>query len=147
LKLGYKFFDSLNPQRKDYKGIAGEGSVSVRLLSAFAARVFYKRDVQFSAWYDSTYFLEGRGGGGASLYLSKNVRFDYDFTVGRNAYPEELGVPMRRDDYWIHAVGIYLRLRETTAIGVIASRWVRDSNLDWGDDDRNFVGFNLTYDF
>jgi hypothetical protein len=147
VKVGYKQFDSLNPQRKDYRGIVGDSSVSVRLMKAVAARVSYRRDVQFSVWYDSTYFLENRAGTGASLYISRNIRLDYDYNRGRNDYPQEFGVQKRRDDYQIHAVGIYLRLKKDVAFGVIASRWVRDSNLDWEDDNRDFVGFNLTYDF
>lgn len=147
VKVGYKQFDSLNPQRKDYRGIVGDSSVSVRLMKAVAARVSYRRDVQFSVWYDSTYFLENRAGTGASLYISRNIRLDYDYNRGRNDYPQEFGVQKRRDDYKIHAVGIYLRLKKDVAFGVIASRWVRDSNLDWEDDNRDFVGFNLTYDF
>jgi hypothetical protein len=53
----------------------------------------------------------------------------------------------RLDIYQVHSVGIYIRLREDTAFGIIASRWARDSNLDWEDDNRDFFGFNLTYDF
>jgi hypothetical protein len=147
VKIGYKYFDSLWPQRKDYRGIAGDSSISVRLMKAFAARASYKRDVQFSIWYNNTYFLEDIYGTGASVYLSRNIRLDYDYNRGRNDYPQEFGVQKRRDDYQIHAVGVYFRLRKDTALGVIASRWVRDSNLDWEDDNRDFVGFNLTYDF
>ena len=146
-KIGYKYFDSINPQRKDYRGIVGDTSVSARLMKALAARASYKRDVQFSVWSDNTYFLESQYGAGASLYISKNIRLDYNYYQGTNDYPQEFGVQKRRDDYQIHAAGIYLRLQKDTAFGVIASRWVRDSNLDWEDDDRDFVGFNLTYDF
>lgn len=147
VKIGYKYFDSLWPQRKDYRGIVGDSSVSVRLMRPLTVRASYRRDVQFSVWYDNTYFLESQYGVGASLYVSRNIRLDYDYNRGRNDYPQELGVQKRRDDYDIHAVGIYLRLRKDVAFGVIASRWVRDSNLDWEDDNRNFVGLNLTYDF
>lgn len=147
VKIGYKYFDSIWPQRKDYRGIVGDSSVSVRLMKALTARASYRRDVQFSVWYDNTYFLESRAGVGASLYISRNVRLDYDYNRGRNDYPQEFGVQKRLDDYQIHAMGIYFRLKENTALGIIASRWVRDSNLDWEDDDRDFVGFNLSYDF
>jgi hypothetical protein len=116
-------------------------------MRALAARASYRRDVQFSVWYDSNYFLESRAGAGASLYISRNVRLDYDYNRGRNDYPQEFGIQKRRDDYQIHAVGVYFQLRKDTAFGIIASRWVRDSSLDLWDDDRNFVGFNLTYDF
>jgi len=147
VKIGYKYFDSIWPQRKDYRGIVGDSSISIKLMRPLAIRASYRRDVQFSVWYDNTYFLESRAGAGASVYISRNIRLDYDYNRGRNDYPQELGVQKRLDDYQIHAVGIYFRLRENTALGIIASRWVRDSNLDWEDDDRNFVGFNLTYDF
>jgi hypothetical protein len=147
VKIGYKSFDSSNPQRKDYRGIIGDSSVSVRLMRSLSARASYRRDVQFSVWYDSTYFLESRAGTGVSLYVSRNIRLDYDYSLGRNDYPEEFGLQKRLDIYQIHAVGIYLRLQKNTAFGIIASRWARDSNLDWEDDNRDFVGFNLTYDF
>jgi hypothetical protein len=148
LKVGYKLFNSLNPQRVDYEGIVGDTSISIRPIVALAARVFFRRDVQFSVWYDNTYFLENILGAGASVYLNKNIRLDYDYSRGGNEYPEEGGdIAKRLDVYQIHSVGLYFRLRENTAFGIIASRWVRDSNLDWEDDDRDFLGFNLTYNF
>src|SRR4030042_440866 len=90
LKIGYKHFDSVNPQRKDYRGIVGDTSVSARLMEALAARASYKRDVQFSVWSDNTYFLESHYGAGASLYISKNIRLDYNYYPGTNDYPHEL---------------------------------------------------------
>ena len=147
MKVGYKYFNSLNPLRKDYQGIVGDSTVSVRLMRPLTVRASYRRDVQFSVWFNNTYFLENTYGVGGSIYLFRNIRLDYDYYRGRNSYPEDLGAQKRVDDYRIHAVGIYLRLRKNTAFGVIASRWVRDSTLDWANGDRNFFGFNLTYDF
>ena len=147
VKIGYKSFDSASHQRKDYRGLVGDSSISVRLAKPFAIRASYRRDVQFSVWYDNTYYLESRAGAGASLYVSRNIRLDYDFSRGRNDYPREFEAPKRLDVYTVHAVGVYFRLRRDVALGIIASRWMRDSNLDWEDDDRDFVGFNLTYDF
>ena len=147
VKIGYKYFDSIRPQRKDYRGIVGDSKASVRLMRAFVVRAFYKRDIEFSIFSDYTYYLENRYGGGVSLYMSRDIRLDYDYSQGSNNYPQELGIPKRHDELKVHAVGIYLRLRKDVAFGVIASRWVRDSNLDERDFDRYFVGFNLIYDF
>jgi hypothetical protein len=153
VKLGYKFFDSIAPNRKDYKGLVGDTNVSVRLLRVLSVRGSYRRDVQFSLWYDNTYFLENRAGGGASLYFLKKFRLDYDYGLGRNIYPGGQSPSgdspslKRRDDYTIHSMGLYFRLKKNIGLGLIASRWRRDSNLEWEDDTRDFLGLNLTYDF
>ena len=155
IKIGYKFFNSLSPLREDYRGIVGDSSLSIRLLKPLSVRASYKRDVHFSVWYDNTFFLENRYGAGGSLYLFRNIRLDYDYFVGRNSYPEAYfgdgsafsSFQKRQDDYRTHMVGLYFRLKKNIGLGVIASRWVRDSNLEWEDDERNFLGLNLTYDF
>jgi len=157
IHLGYKFFNSLAPERQDYKGLVGDTNVQLRLLRRLGVRAVYKRDVQFSLWYDNTYFLENRVGGGASFYVHKKIRLDYDYSLGKNSYPQKGEQPpfgnssqstvKRKDDYSIHSVGIYYRLKEKVGIGVVLSKWVRDSNLDWEDDQRTLVGINLTYDF
>jgi hypothetical protein len=152
INLGYKGFYTLSAGGKDYQGIVGDTSVSVRFLRPLSVRVSYRRDIEFSVWYGNPYFIENRYGTGASVYLFKNVRLDYDYNLGRNQYTEvirvgETSYDKRRDDYEIHAVGLYFRLKENVAIGVVARRWIRDSNLDWWDGDRDFIGVNLTYDF
>ncbi|MEW6456127.1 MAG: outer membrane beta-barrel protein [Acidobacteriota bacterium] len=154
INLGYKFFDSLIPERKDYRGIVGNTSMDLRLLRFFALRALYRRDIQFSLWYDNIYFLENRYGSGASVYLFRNIRIDYDYSLGRNTYPQierELIAhslwQKREDDYKIHSVGIYFRIKRELGIGVTLSKWIRDSNLDWEDDEKLFVGANLTYNF
>jgi len=155
VKLGYKFFDSLALERKDYSGIVGDTNVSVRLSRYLNFRAAYRRDVQFSLWYNNTYFLESGYGGGASVYLLKNIRLDYDYSLGRNTYPEEQFLSgenlyfnkKRQDEYKVHSVGIYFRLKKDIGVGVTASRWMRESNIYMNDSRRDFVGLNLTYNF
>jgi hypothetical protein len=147
VKIGYENFSPLSSLRTGYSGIVGDSSVSLRLIKPFAVRASYRRDVQFSIWYNNAYFLENRYGAGGSLYLSRNIRLDYDYQRGKNKYSEEIEAQKRRDDYTIHLVGLYLRIGEEMALGVSASRWVRHSNLAWEEDNRDFIGFNLTYDF
>jgi len=152
INIGYKYFNSMKPEEKDYRGIVGDSSISIRLLKPFRVRGLYKRDIEFSVWYGHPYYIENRLGGGVSVYLFKNTRLDYDYNLGRNEYPEResLGQMIgekRGDDYSIHSVGIYFRLKRNIGIGVVASRWIRDSSVDWLDGKRDYVGVNLTYDF
>jgi hypothetical protein len=150
IHLGYKFFDSLAPESQDYKGIVGDTNVQVRLLWPLSIRAMYRRDIQFSLWYNNTYFLENKAGGGASFYVFKRkVRLDYDYSLGINSYPESSKqVTVRREDnYEEHSVGIYFRLKENIGIGMTAGRWKREINISKEKSERGFVGLNLTYDF
>jgi hypothetical protein len=154
VRVGYKQFDIKNPDGKDYQGIAGDSQVSVRLARTIVVRASYMRDVNFSLWYNNAYFIGSRPAAGASLYLLRFLRLDYDYSYGRNNYPVEQpdsgggGTGVKRlDDYRIHSAGLYFRIWKKTAIGVIASRWQRISNLAAENDKRYFYGLNLTYDF
>jgi hypothetical protein len=146
VKVGFKYLNPLSVSRQDYKGLVGDSQVSARLMTPWKVRAYYRRDIQFSIWYDATYFLENVYGAGTSLYLFRNIRLDYDYYRGRNSYPESISIK-RRDDYLIHSVGLYFRIKNNIAFGAIASHWERESNLSWENDNRNFVGFNLIYDF
>ena len=149
VKLGYKRFDAIKASWQDFKGLVGDTDISVKLTRVLSVRGSYRQDVRFSLWYDNAYFLESRAGAGASIYLFKKIRLDYDYSLGRNSYPGgRLSTAGRREDIFIiHSAGLYFRLKEDIAIGIVASRWNRDSNFDWEDDTRDFVGLNLTYDF
>jgi hypothetical protein len=152
IRLGYKYFDITNPELKDYRGFIGDSSVSVRLAKPFVVRASYTRDVTFSLWYTNAYYLASTPGAGASLYFLKFFRLDYDYSFGRDRYPEPQDVGggatvKRLDDFRIHSVGLYFRIMKKTAIGVIASRWTRISNLAYENDRRYFYGLNLIYDF
>jgi hypothetical protein len=152
INVGYKVFDSRDAAGEDYKGFVGDSQVSIRLVKFLAVRASYARDIQFSLWYNNTYYLENRVGCGTSLYLIKNIRLDLDYSLGKNRYPEthiyggESSIK-RRDDYTVHSVGLYYRLKENIGLGAVASRWQRASNFYWENDWRDFVGLNLTYDF
>jgi len=158
IHLGYKFFDSKAPEKSDYRGLVGDTNVQLRLLRRLWVRGVLRRDVRFSLWYDNTFYLENLWSGGASFYLHRKIRLDYDYTDGRNRYPkmgtqtfsdEGMGAPFvkRLDHYRIHSAGLYYRLGKDVGLGVVFTRWERDSNLDWEDDRRNFIGLNLTYSF
>ncbi len=124
----------------------GDSQVSVRLMKPWRIRAYYRRDIQFSIWYNAAYFLEDVYGAGTSLYIFRNIRLDYDYYLGRNSYPEDISVK-RQDDYLNHSVGLYFRIKNNVALGLIASHWERESNLVWENDTRSFLGFNLIYDF
>ena len=152
VRIGYKKFDIRNPEGIDYDGLVGDAQLSVRVARPLVVRGSFVRDVQFSLWYDNPYYLESRPGAGASVYVFRFLRFDYDYGFGRNVYPMaqevEPGVEVkRRDDFDIHSAGVYFRLWKQTALGFVASWWARDSNLQAEDDKRTFFGVNLTYEF
>jgi hypothetical protein len=152
INVGYKFFEPVDKTKARYKGLSGNSQLSVSLLKFLTVRASYSKDIQFSLWYNNAYYLENRAGGGVSLYIFKKIRLDYDYSLGKNRYPEEQqlggGASLkRRDDYQIHSVGLYFRLKKNIGLGIVASRWRRDSNLECEDDNRDFVGLNLTYDF
>jgi len=155
IHVGYKYFNSKAAERQDYEGWVGDTNLQLRLLRRLWVRATLRRDVRFSLWYDNTFYLENIWSGGASFYLHRKIRLDYDYSDGRNRYPSQ-SVPShpltlfpvkRLDHYIIHSVAIYYRLGKDVGLGLVFSRWERDSNLDWEDDRRNFVGLNLTYSF
>jgi hypothetical protein len=152
VRVGYKKFDIRNPEGVDYQGLVGDSRLSVRVARPILLRGSYVRDVRFSLWYGNAYYIESRPGAGASLYLLRFIRLDYDYSFGRNDYPlvqeVEPGVDIkRRDDYEIHSAAIYFRVKKNVGLGFIASFWTRNSNLDREDDKRTFFGLNLTYEF
>lgn len=152
--LGYRFLDFLSRDNQDYHGIVGNTQVSVRLLKRFRVRASYIRDINFSIWYENSFFQENRYSIGASVYLFLKIRLDYDFGQGRNNYSHvrlnaadsENIEDFRKDEYNYHQVGIYFKIKENIGIGVIVNHWDRDSNLFWEMDKRTFIGLNLTFD-
>jgi hypothetical protein len=151
IKLGYKYFDVLKTGIKDYKGIIGDTSISIRIFRPLRIRANYRRDIQFSAYYSNAYYLENVLGSGASLYLFKNIRLDYNYYLGRNSYPAPISgqssVQIRKDNYKAQSAGIYFRLKKSIALGVIGVLWDRNSTVAWANAKQTSIGANLIYDF
>jgi len=53
----------------------------------------------------------------------------------------------RFDKYRIHSGGIFFRLKGNIGAGIIASKWTRDSNLEWERDKRIAISGSLTHTF
>jgi hypothetical protein len=152
VRLGYKFFSASATKSSYYRGLVGDTAIGVRLGSAFRLRVSYAQDIRFSLWAGYVYFIENTEGAGVSVYLSQNIRFDYDYNIGDSEYPPIIGpgldlVPSRDDRIQNHRVGIYLRIQKNIGLGIIASAWQRNSTLSLLRSKRLFIGANLTYDF
>jgi hypothetical protein len=151
IRLGYKKFNSLDKAMPDYQGLVADTNLSVRLLRNLTVRCVYRRNVQFSIWFDNTFYLENWGGGGASLYFfRRKIRLDYDYNLGLNTYPatQLSGSSIKREDkYTVHSVGLYFRIKKDVGVGVMAGRWERSINFYGWNAKREFVGLNLTYDF
>jgi hypothetical protein len=152
VRLGYKTFDLKYVEGQNFQGLVGDSQISVRLAKPFVLRASYGRDVNFSLWYNNPYFVSSTPGAGASLYLLKFLRLDYDYSFYRYRYPVAQNVApgedvKRLDEFQIHSVGLYFRIWKKTAIGIIGSRWVRVSNIASENGIRYFLGANLTYDF
>jgi len=152
VRLGFKYFTASGTESGDYRGLVGDSAVGVRLGSMIRLRASYARDVRFSMWAGYVYFIENTSGAGVSIYLSRNIRLDYDYNLGDYGYPRIFGdgldlIRSRNDQIQVHRAGIYLRIQKNIGLGIIANLWRRNSTEDWFRSKRTFIGTNLTYDF
>lgn len=151
IKIGYEKFHPLQREGQDYKGVVGDTNLTLKLFKFFRLRTFYHRDIEYSIWYNNVYFIETRYGAGFSIYGLKRVRLDYTYSIGNNRYPaisEEFDLREKRfDKYKIHTGGIFFRIKGDIGFGIVASRWIRDSNLYWERDKRFTIGAQLIHNF
>lgn len=131
--------------------VVGDTNLTLKLFKFFRLRTFYHRDIEYSIWYNNVYFIETRYGAGFSIYGLKRVRLDYTYSIGNNRYPaisEEFDLREKRfDKYKIHTGGIFFRIKGDIGFGIVASRWIRDSNLYWERDKRFTIGAQLIHNF
>ena len=91
-----------------------------------------------------------------SAYVTKFMRFDYDFSNIVSKYP--IGTQMSdldvnndvfvyKDKYRLHKVGVTFRIIRDVGARFIVSMMERESNLPGRELDRIFIGGNLEYDF
>jgi hypothetical protein len=150
IRLGHKWFDTLDPELPDYQGLVGDTSVSWQIMRPLVLRGNYQRDINFSVWSYSPYYIGTTWSAGPSFYIfRKKFRLDYTYSRTKNDYPlgETPGSSPRQDNYTLNSVAIYYKISKTAGIGITAGNWKREINvLNW-DADRKFIGLSLTYDF
>lgn len=155
LSLGYKNLRPREPGREGYSGPVGNTGLDFR-FARFGLRFQLLRDVPFSYYEDSIFFMDSRLGAGLSFYLTRNIRLDYDFSLGRGEYPEGVLIPMpdgtyqeiqRKDRYLSHSGSVVFRVLRNTGIGFRISNWERESNSLTYNTDRRMAGVFLVYDF
>jgi hypothetical protein len=152
VRIGVKDFRLRSGPGGNFRGVAGDSDISIKLGQSMKLRGTYGRDVQFSTWFGYAYFIENRAGAGISVYPFRKIRLDYDYFTGDNYYPlasltGEGQDAERTDRNRTHRVGIYLRLKGRMAFGLSINWWQRDSTLVWFSGKRTFFGANLIYDF
>jgi len=154
--LGYKKLFPRVGYKKRFEGYIGKTNLEYR-TRFFNLRLRYSKDVQVSYWTNNVFYLEYIYGGGLSFYLTRFVRLDYDYTNGRNQYPELTLVRLpdesyvefqRKDEYISHRVGVVFRIFKNTGLGLMLNFWERDSNdFRWGNRHSLFLGGYITYEF
>jgi hypothetical protein len=155
LSLGYKKLVPRKEGLKGFSGLVGNSAVDFR-FGRFSYRLEYVRDIPFSAYSNSFFYVANRYGLGISFYLNKFIRLDYNFRRDRNDYPEPTlirlptGDPVeikRSDKYLLHSGAIVIRIIKNIGIGIEGNYYRRDSNYPGINLNRLFVGGYLTYDF
>ena len=155
LSLGYKKLKPRDVDKQTFSGLIGDTSLDFR-VSRFGFRLGFNRDCYFSFYSDNVFFVENRWGAGASFYLTRFLRLDYDFNYGKDSYPEEAfvispsGQPeqiKRSDLFRVHMAGVVVRIIKNTGIGLAMNFWQRESNIYFENRERFFWGAFLTYEF
>jgi hypothetical protein len=155
LSLGYKNFRPREQGRETYSGPVGNTSVDFR-FGRFGLRFQLVRDVPFSYYTDSIFFISTSLGAGLSFYLTRNIRLDYDFFLGKGKYPEGILISLpdgtnqeiqRKDTYASHSGSVVVRILRTTGIGLKINYGKRESNYFVYNTDRWMAGIFLIYDF
>ncbi len=152
LNLGYKSFRAANPQEKDYSGIYGNTSVTVKPTRLMELSALFARDIQFSVWYDNTSFVQTVFGGGVTRLLSRRLRLDYQLLFSRNQYALRTADPEnpwqdKLDRQVSHSVRLRVQMGRKLEVGLRGS-WVnRKSDLSWANGKRTIAAMEFAYGF
>jgi len=150
INLGFKRFNILDPQTKDFSGLVGKTSVSIGVFKLTSVGGFFSRDLQFSAYSSLAYYIMTSYGGGISRLLSKKSRLEYDLSFGNGTYPSGLtggggpppGTLLR---YIYHSLGFFSQLRRELEFSLLASLGTRGGYAGIPGSKRYLIGFSLTY--
>jgi len=155
LSLGYKRFAPEEPGRKVFSGLIADTGLDFR-LGRMGLRLGFVRDNYFSYLGNAFYYIENRGNGGMSFYLTRLLRMDYNLQYGELRYPEPFKIYgsvqpsleiSRKDVLRTHSVGVTIAIIRNTGIQLSYNIFERMSNAPGFNIKRNFIGFSLTQDF
>ena len=153
LNLGYKTLWRIFQKEERFEGLIGDTNLTLK-IHRFLFRINYLRDCFFSYYPNNFYFIEDRYGGGASFYLSRNIRLDYDYIVGYLNYSNLVKVKIDGEikeifperETILQSGGVVFRLIRNIGLGITINM------LEWRGDiykgmKRTFIGAFLTYEF
>lgn len=69
IRLGYKSFETLEAELPDYQGLVGDTTVSWQIMRPVVLRGSYRRDINFSVWSYSPYYIGTTWSAGPSFYI------------------------------------------------------------------------------
>jgi len=155
IAFGYKTLTPRAADRKSFHGLTANSEVWYR-ASRWGLRLGFHRDVQFS-WHEAAlYYLDSRAALGASLFLVRFLRLDYDFVAGWLDYPEPYpvasasaaGATVKRNDRTgLHSLGLSVRLFRTTGLSFSYNILDWASTLPGFHVQRTFLGVSVVQDF
>jgi len=151
LNLGYKRLDPRAEGLRPYSGFSGDTGLDFR-VGRVEFRLNYRRDLVFSAYEGTGYYIEDGVGGGISFRLTRFFLLDYNYSTGRTAYPGQGGEAVaesrsegeRTDRHRHQGFGLTIRLSDALGINVGWSAYHWLSTAPGFDRRRNFFGVNLT---
>jgi len=155
LALGYK---QIMPRAQGMEGKTGLiGNTGLNFRSGhLGARVSYNRDFPFSFWENNVFFINNRYLFGGSVYVTRFLRVDYDYSIWNSKYPKLIPLfypdgsfeNIRRiDNYRTHTVRLVFRLFKEIGLGISANQWARDSNYLGESRSQIYLNAYLTLDF
>lgn len=150
IRLGYMRFDLNDPQQVDGSGFVGQVDLSVAFLKKTEGRAFYSRGFQFSAYSNSTYYLNSSFGGGVSQRVSRNIKISYVLSLSRAAFPggETGGSSLPQVFYnrnYFHVLNLDIQLAKHVRIGFFGTISKRKRAGSDRERDQGSFGFNLIY--
>jgi hypothetical protein len=147
LALGYKKIVPVGKGIQEISGLIGNTEIHFR-RGRFGAHFSYRRDFPFSFYSNNAFFIDSRFVVRVDFYPFEFLRIDYSYSYGKSQYPELFPVrnpdgswsDIRRTDlYYIHSLGLVVRLIRATGIGIRFNDWSRVSNYSGASRNRDFI--------
>ncbi len=136
-------------------GLIGNTGLNFR-RGHLSARISYNKDFPFSFWENNVFFIDNRYLFGGSVYVTRFLRIDYDYSIGNSRYPKLIPLfypdgsfeNIRRiDNYRTHTVRLVFRLFKEIGLGISVNQWERDSNYLSESRSQIYLNAYLTLDF